>query len=82
MSFGLTAELYDCLRAGYPDELYADRLALAPGGRILEAGAGTGKATVEPARRGASVLTIEPDPSMAVIARRHTSDLPVDGGGS
>lgn len=76
-SFGQVAELYDQRRPGYPDELYADVLGLAGGGRVLEAGAGTGRATLALARRGASVVAVEPDPAMAAIARQRTQGLAV-----
>ena len=69
-SFGSVAEAYDRYRPGYPDALLDDVLALAPGRRVLEAGAGTGRATLELARRGAHVVAVEPDPAMAEVARR------------
>lgn len=76
-SFGQVAELYDRYRPGYPDQLYTDVLALAPGGRILDAGAGTGRVTVEFARRGAAVLAVEPDPAMGALARQRARGLEV-----
>src|SRR5262249_682032 len=54
-TFGTVAERYDRARPTYPAGVYDDLAALAavpPGGRILEIGPGTGKATVELARRG------------------------------
>jgi SAM-dependent methyltransferase len=71
--FGEVADLYDRARPSYPpaliDELieYAD---VAPPARILEVGAGTGKATKMFAERGLGVLALEPDPAMAALARR------------
>jgi SAM-dependent methyltransferase len=76
-SFGQVAELYDRWRPDYPDALYDDVLRTASGGRVLEAGAGTGRATAALARRGASVLAVEPDPAMATIARRRTRGMAV-----
>ena len=74
-SFGSVAEAYDRYRPGYPDALLDDVLALAPGRRVLEAGAGTGRATLELVRRGARVVAVEPDPAMAEVARRRLAGL-------
>lgn len=71
------ADLYDRYRPGYPDDLYVDILASAAGRDVLEAGAGTGRATVALARHGASVLAVEPDPAMAAIIRERTEHLSV-----
>jgi len=76
-SFGQVAELYDRSRPGYPDALYADVLRLGPGGRVIEAGAGTGRATLALARRGASVVAVEPDPAMAAVARLRVQGMEV-----
>jgi SAM-dependent methyltransferase len=76
--FGEVADLYDRRRPGYPAGLYEDLLALLDRAeRVLEAGSGTGKATVELARRGLEVVALEPDPAMAEMARRRCSDLSV-----
>ncbi len=74
--FGDVAGLYDRRRPGYPAALFEAVLDAAPGARqtIVEAGAGTGKATAGFAHRGASVTAIEPDPRMAEICRRNTAD--------
>jgi trans-aconitate methyltransferase len=81
LSFGSVAELYDSSRPSYPDALVDDALAYAPARddgpvRVVEVGAGTGKATVLFAARGASILAIEPDPEMAAIARRNCERFP------
>ena len=77
-AFGEAADLYERRRPGYPAALYDDVLALVDRGeRALEAGAGTGKATVELARRGLEVAAFEPDQAMAEIARRTCEGLPV-----
>ncbi|MGI8412449.1 MAG: class I SAM-dependent methyltransferase [Solirubrobacteraceae bacterium] len=76
--FGQVAELYDRWRPGYPDALYADVLELGPGGRVLEAGAGTGRATLALAQRGASIVAVEPDAAMAALARRRTQGMAVE----
>ncbi|MDV6260485.1 class I SAM-dependent methyltransferase [Rhodococcoides yunnanense] len=77
LTFGRVAEDYDRARPGYPAELYAD---IATGGRlrVLEAGAGTGKATVAFAELGASVVAVEPDSEMADVVRRRTEHLDVE----
>jgi SAM-dependent methyltransferase len=76
--FGDIAALYDERRPGYPAALYHDLLAAAPGSRrALEAGAGTGKATAALARRGLSVVAVEPDSGMARVARAACAGLPV-----
>lgn len=77
-SFGQVAQRYERWRPGYPDALYEHVLQLTEDRRVLEAGAGTGRATVELARRGASVVAVEPDADMAAVARRRTADLPVE----
>lgn len=81
LSFGAVAELYDSSRPSYPDALVDDALAYAPSRdgaavRVVEVGAGTGKATVLFAARGASVLAIEPDAAMAAVGRRHLKRFP------
>jgi SAM-dependent methyltransferase len=76
--FGEVAELYDARRPGYPAAVYDAVLAAVPGARrALEAGAGTGRATVELARRGLTVDAVEADAAMAAVARRATAGLPV-----
>src|SRR5882672_11678836 len=69
-SFDARAELYDAIRPSYPDAL-ADDVIAAAGRRILEIGAGTGQATVVFARRGASIVAIEPGASLAAVLRKN-----------
>lgn len=72
--FDEDAELYDRARPGYPPELFDDLDALAgtgPGCRVLEVGAGTGKATVPLAERGCRITAVELGPEMAAVARRN-----------
>lgn len=45
---------------------------------MLEAGAGTGGATLELARRRASVVAVEPDGAVAAVARQRTPGMTVD----
>ncbi|MBV8990542.1 MAG: methyltransferase domain-containing protein [Solirubrobacterales bacterium] len=74
LSFGKVAELYDRTRPSYPAALVEELIALAglgQGERLLEVGAGTGKATLMFASRGVPVLAIEPSAEMAAVARRN-----------
>ena len=76
--FGEVAELYDRARPSYPDELINDVVAAIPdagAARVLEVGAGTGKATKLLAPRLGRLVALEPDPAMAVIASRHCDPL-------
>ncbi|MBV9466979.1 MAG: class I SAM-dependent methyltransferase [Solirubrobacterales bacterium] len=73
LAFGEVAQLYDRRRPSYPRALVADVLELAGldrTSRVLEVGAGTGKATVLFAPSGVSLLALEPSPPMAALARR------------
>jgi SAM-dependent methyltransferase len=71
--FDEVPELYDRVRPGYPDELFADLVAvtgLAGDGAVLEVGCGTGQATRSLAALGRSVTAVEPGAGMAALARR------------
>ena len=77
--FGQVAELYEQARPSYPNELVEDVLAcaqLGPNDRILEVGAGTGKATRLFARGGAEVVAIEPSHEMSAVARAACAAFP------
>jgi SAM-dependent methyltransferase len=77
--FGEVADLYDRHRPSYPPALVEDLLAEAAvpaGRRVLEVGAGTGKATELFGARGAAVLAVEPSPPMAAVARRRCAPYP------
>jgi SAM-dependent methyltransferase len=76
--FGAVAEEYDRIRPGYPDELIDDvlRYAALDGGRALEVGAGTGKATLAFADRGVAVTALEPDAEMAAVLSRRLAGRP------
>lgn len=72
LTFGQVAALYEQVRPSYPPELVSEVLAYAelrPGERILEVGAGTGKATRQFAAGGHEVVALEPSREMAAIAR-------------
>jgi SAM-dependent methyltransferase len=78
MTFDQDAELYDRVRPGYPVALFDDLAAMAgvgPGCRLLELGAGTGKATVPLAERGCRIVAVEPGANMAALARRNLAGL-------
>ena len=78
-SFDRNAELYDAARPSYPEALVDEvvgRSGIPRGGRILEIGAGTGKATLQYARRGYAILALEPGTNMAVVLRRNVAAFP------
>lgn len=78
-SFNRVARLYDEARPGYPEALIEDVLSssgIPPGGRILEIGCGTGKATVSFARRGYSMLCLELGENLAAVARENCRPYP------
>jgi SAM-dependent methyltransferase len=75
--FGEVADDYDRIRPGYPAQLVDDVLAAAGSGPVLEVGAGTGKATVAFAARGADLTCIEPDRRMAGLLRRKLPSVPI-----
>jgi len=78
-SFDRNAEQYDAARPGYPEaaiDAVIARSGIEPGGRIVEVGAGTGKATEPFARRGYSVVALEPGARMAAVLRRHVAQHP------
>lgn len=73
-TFDRVAQLYDRARPGYPEALIEDAIALSgisPGGQILEIGCGSGQATLPFARRGYSLLALEPGQNLAALAAGH-----------
>ena len=71
--FNEVPELYDRVRPGYPDELFADLVAITgmdERASVLEVGCGTGQATRSLAALGCTVTAIEPGADMAALARR------------
>ena len=73
-AFEAVAERYDEARPTYPEAFFDDLVELTgapPGGRILEIGPGTGKATVALAGRGYALLGVELGPQLAEVARRN-----------
>lgn len=79
LAFGQVADLYDRARPSYPRaavDAVIEFGALAPPMRIVEIGAGTGKATVLFAVRGLGVVGLEPSAEMAGVARAKCADYP------
>lgn len=71
--FDEVPELYDRVRPGYPDELFADLVGVTDmdeGSSVLEVGCGTGQATRSLAAFGCPVTAVEPGAGMAALARR------------
>src|ERR1700729_3539239 len=75
-SFGAVADLYDRARPGYPAALFAHIARRLPGPRVLEVGAGTGKATAGLLSLGLEVTCIEPDEQMAAVLAQRTAARP------
>lgn len=77
--FDQDAELYDRVRPGYPPDLFA-RLGeiadLGPHRRLLEVGAGTGKATVPLAMSGCGIVAVELGEGMAAVCGRNLAAFP------
>jgi SAM-dependent methyltransferase len=74
--FDEVPELYDRIRPGYPDALFADLVAitgLTERSSVLEVGCGTGKATRSLAALGCAVTAVEPGAGMAALARQATA---------
>jgi SAM-dependent methyltransferase len=75
-SFDEEAELYDRARPSYAEAVVDEVITqsrIPPEGRILEVGAGTGKATVLFARRGYSMVALEPGANLAKVLRRNVA---------
>jgi SAM-dependent methyltransferase len=71
--FNDVPELYDRVRPGYPDQLFADLVRITgmdESSSVLEVGCGTGQATRSLAALGCSVTAVEPGADMAALARR------------
>jgi SAM-dependent methyltransferase len=79
MTFETVAEQYDGARPTYPETLLDDLVELARiprGGRILEIGPGTGKASIALATRGYQLLGIELGRQLAAVARQNLAPFP------
>lgn len=76
LSFGSVAQPYDRHRPGYPAEMVEAVIGYAklePDDRVLDVGAGTGRATLLFAERGYAVTAIEPDSQMAAVASQRAA---------
>lgn len=69
-SFGAAAAAYAEHRPDYAPTAVRWALAPAPGKRVLDLGAGTGKLTATLIEVGAEVVAVEPDPAMLAELRR------------
>jgi SAM-dependent methyltransferase len=69
-SFGAASTAYAEHRPDYAQAAVRWALELAPGPRVLDLGAGTGKLTATLVALGAEVIAVEPDPAMLTELRR------------
>lgn len=79
VTFNSVAGRYHQARPGYPDGLFgalAAAAGLQPGARLLEVGAGTGKATIPLAARGYDITALEPGGQLAAAARANLAGYP------
>jgi SAM-dependent methyltransferase len=74
-SFGAAAAAYAEHRPDYARAAVRWALERAPGPRVLDLGAGTGKLTAVMAALGADVIAVEPDPAMLAELRRALPDV-------
>jgi SAM-dependent methyltransferase len=70
LSFGAAATAYAEHRPDYAQTAVRWALERAPGSRVLDLGAGTGKLTATLVSLGAEVIAVEPDPAMLTELRR------------
>ncbi|GAA1033882.1 MULTISPECIES: class I SAM-dependent methyltransferase [Amycolatopsis] len=77
LSFGAAASAYAEHRPDYARAAVRWALDAAPGPRVLDLGAGTGKLT---AALGADVIAVEPDPAMLGELRRALPDVRAERG--
>jgi len=78
-AFNTFAVPYELARPSYPAPLIERVLEFAapgPDARLLEIGCGTGKATRLFAERGFRILSLEPGPNLADVARRSLAPFP------
>jgi SAM-dependent methyltransferase len=76
-SFGSDPERYDRARPRYPDALIERIVAAAPGGLVLDVGAGTGIVARQFQAAGCEVLGVDPDARLAEFARRSGVEVDV-----
>lgn len=78
-TFDGVASLYNSARPIYPEALFEDVIAFAGLGdmdTILEIGCGTGQATQGFARRGLSILALDPGEELIAVARKTLEGFP------
>jgi SAM-dependent methyltransferase len=78
-TFDGVASLYNTSRPVYPDALFTDAIdfaGLKAKDQILEIGCGTGQATESFARRGFSVLALDPGTELIAVARERLASFP------
>lgn len=78
-TFDGVASLYNNARPTYPEALFDDVIAFAglnDTDKILEIGCGTGQATQGFARRGLSVLALDPGEELIAVARKSLEGFP------
>jgi SAM-dependent methyltransferase len=68
-SFGTDAQQYDRARPRYPEALVSAVIEEHPYASVLDVGCGTGIASAQLEAHGCTVLGIEPDHRMALVAR-------------
>jgi SAM-dependent methyltransferase len=81
-SFGAAAAAYAEHRPDYAHAALRWSLENAPGPRVLDLGAGTGKLTATLLALGADVVAVEPDPAMLTELRRTLPDVRARPGGA
>jgi SAM-dependent methyltransferase len=77
--FNEVPDLYDRVRPAYPDDLFADLVAITgigPRSSVLEVGCGTGQATRSLASLGCSVTAVESGSALAELARQRLAGSP------
>jgi ubiquinone/menaquinone biosynthesis C-methylase UbiE len=78
-SFDRVAEAYDHYRPGYPEaaiDYIISTSQIPEGGKILEVGTGTGKATLPFARRGYLIHCVDQGKNLLEVARRNLAAYP------
>jgi SAM-dependent methyltransferase len=78
--FGTVATAYARHRPGYAGAAVRWAIASAPGVRVLDRGAGTGKLTAALREAGADVIAVEPDPAMLALLRSALPQVTAVGG--